>query len=41
MKTTEDSKKNEARAVDAEKSSMTIKKNLEEELEAKVRPETA
>ena len=36
LKTTEEAKKNETRAVEVEKSSVALKKSLEEELEAKV-----
>ena len=36
LKATEEARKNEERAVEVEKSSLTVKKNLEEELEAKV-----
>ena len=36
LKTTEEAKKNETRAVEVEKSSVALKKGLEEELEAKV-----
>ena len=36
LKSTEEAKKNEARAIEVEKSSVALKKNLEEELDAKV-----
>ena len=36
VKATDEAKKNEQRAVEVEKSSLTVKNNLEEELEAKV-----